>query len=240
MSSRHLGSQIRGACETTTRFTTGFTPRFEAWSSTRSAISTASHWHRGLREKDATSRSADHAFGHSSKPFSREPVSAISCRSPRAVFGRPGSTLSRHQGCLNESARSHQARACLSNDSSFRPFTYRVPTEGFWGNRRQIRCILRTDRGVVDLEQRRHFTQTIEAQSGTKEIIANGTWIYSASDRRITLADMRMISSKDCGVIQTCKAGELGNASLPVEREFGVGALRLGVEFDHPYVRQAP
>jgi len=82
------------------------------------------------------------------------------------------------------------------------------------------------------------FTQTIEAGSA-REAVSTGTWTYSAPDRRVTLTNLRIIASKDCGATSECKFGEPGIASLPVEREFGIGAVRLGVEFDHPYVRRA-
>jgi hypothetical protein len=82
------------------------------------------------------------------------------------------------------------------------------------------------------------FTQSIDRPDRGAQVVSRGTWLYSAPSHRVTFWQLRSLSNPECGSTLDCTWSDPGTASLTVERHWGIGALQMGVEFDHPYIRQ--
>lgn len=82
------------------------------------------------------------------------------------------------------------------------------------------------------------YDQILHVPQKTPQVISSGNWVYFPEKSRIDFTNLRTVVDKECAKESVCLLGDPSNASFPVERNNLVGSLRIGVEFDDPYVKQ--
>lgn len=82
------------------------------------------------------------------------------------------------------------------------------------------------------------YEQLLHAPNESARLISNGTWNYRPDAGRIDFTNFRSVDLESCAGPDGCRIEEAGNASLPIERNFMVGEIRIGAEFATPYVRR--
>jgi hypothetical protein len=82
------------------------------------------------------------------------------------------------------------------------------------------------------------FEQILHVANRPAEEISQGTWNYYANESRIDFTNLRNIDVQSCSEAGGCRIGEAGSASLPVERNFVVGSIRIGAESEMPYIKR--
>jgi len=88
------------------------------------------------------------------------------------------------------------------------------------------------------LQDEGRYEQQLVAPSASPKVISRGTWSYYPEQSRIDLTNLRSVDVASCSSAAGCRVGEAGNASLPVERNFLIGAIRIGTEEGNPYIRR--
>lgn len=88
------------------------------------------------------------------------------------------------------------------------------------------------------LKEDRQYEQLLAAPNASVKVISRGTWNYYPEQSRIDFTNLRTVVAESCSSVHGCQLGGPENASLPVERNFLIGTIRIGAEEGNPYVRR--
>lgn len=82
------------------------------------------------------------------------------------------------------------------------------------------------------------YQQVIRINGDSEPIVSSGTWKYLQREGRVDLTSFFLVTDKGGGLRKNYREPMAAYVSLPVERNFLVGTIRLGPDEGSPYIKQ--